>query len=554
MIFMATSNLEPTHPLPQARPDRDGNLRATAALTPKECTTRGRLAVPSVRVIPVIFIPGTMGSNLCATEVRQERNQALAPGEAAWRPPNGKVDGLRESKKWKKRAPDVRQQILDPSTLDVDASGEIDLTVSPLGLQHARERGWGEIYWSSYGGLLCALESRLSKVFEPPVNGRRLHAPQWTEVNKYDRANWGAALAGIMLPFSESELEKIARYQYPVYAFGYNWLQSNEQSALALKERIESIIADWTACKHECEQVILVTHSMGGLVARACAKGMPEKIAGVIHGVMPAWGAPVAYRRITCGTEASGPNRTPVAKVEMAKFAEIAGETAADTTPVMATAAGVLELLPTHLYPRPWLFASVDNDDGKPVPLLRLPKGNPYDLYRDMEPWYRLIDPALADPARMYVKTPGGAAKKIVDAINQAEKFHTKILGAYYHPHSYAFYGADKNQLAFGACHWLTGEIQSISPEALSQGKFVSYGAGGGRTVEIGGRRRVYFEHSKPDIAGDGTVPQQSGAGPEGNVRQIFRTQGYDHQRSYKNEAMLLLTQHLIARIVQEAK
>lgn len=49
-------------------------------------------------------------------------------------------------------------------------------------------------------------------------------------------------------------------------------------------------------------------------------------------------------------------------------------------------------------------------------------------------------------------------------------------------------------------------------------------------------------------------VPQQSGAGPSGKVAGIFRTGGYDHQGSYSDEAMLMLTQHLIAKIVQVAK
>ena len=39
----------------------------------------------------------------------------------------------------------------------------------------------------------------------------------------------------------------------------------------------------------------------------------------------------------------------------LAAFALILGRTTRETTAVMATAPGVLELLPNHLYPRPWL-------------------------------------------------------------------------------------------------------------------------------------------------------------------------------------------------------
>jgi len=62
-----------------------------------------------------------------------------------------------------------------------------------------------------------------------------------------------------------------------------------------------------------------------------------------------------------------------------------------------------------------------------------------------------------------------------------------------------------------------------------------------------------YFQLSaQQDVAGDGTVPRDSGAEPFGKVRQIFATTGYDHQGSYSNGAMLALTQHLIVKIVQE--
>jgi hypothetical protein len=56
------------------------------------------------------------------------------------------------------------------------------------------------------------------------------------------------------------------------------------------------------------------------------------------------------------------------------------------------------------------------------------------------------------------------------------------------------------------------------------------------------------------DVPGDGTVPNQSGADPSGKAAATFGTKGYDHQGSYADEAMLMLTQHLIAKIVQVAK
>lgn len=74
----------------------------------------------------------------------------------------------------------------------------------------------------------------------------------------------------------------------------------------------------------------------------------------------------------------------------------------------------------------------------------------------------------------------------------------------------------------------------------------------GARKVTIDGGQILLFEHSIQDIAGDGTVPEQSGAGPADKILQLFRTSGYDHQGSYNVEAMLFLTQHLIAKMVQK--
>jgi len=53
-----------------------------------------------------------------------------------------------------------------------------------------------------------------------------------------------------------------------VYAVGYNWLESNRKSAERLKDKVEQIILNTKMDGFSCEKVILVTHSMGGLVAR----------------------------------------------------------------------------------------------------------------------------------------------------------------------------------------------------------------------------------------------------------------------------------------------
>lgn len=554
---------DPTRRLPDPEIGPDGKLISKSVLTPKVMKTRGAIPVPSSKVIPVIVVPGIMGSNLRAnTDEKLPQNEELKPGDPAWRPPNGILAGLAEAKEWKRRDPRQRQKILDGDTLEVDDRGRIDIPtyLHWFSVRRARQWGWGELHWDSYGELLCELQRNLNSTFSRTRQlGKTTPNDHWEMVIKYDRSRWSAP---DMPALTEAELQKFAEYQFPVYACGYNWIQSNERSAERLKQKVLDTIDFWRKRGYDCKQVILITHSMGGLVARACAKQIPEKIVGVVHGVMPALGAPLCYRRIACGTESSAPGKRWDENVAMAKFAEIAGDTTEKTTPTMATACGPLELLPNHLYPSPWLFASVKHIDGKTTELMPLHSGNPYDLYRDVTSWYRLINPKLADPAKKYKGNGyGSVIARIKSAIDQAEKFHTKILNDYYHPNSYAYYGADEEQLSFGKFCWVTTDKAATNEsvkKVLPVARPLAHTFNGGRNVElprsdIFAGRTVYFSPSEQDAAGDGTVSHYSGVGPRGKVKKLFRTSGYDHQGSYKNEAMLALTKHLIVKIVQEA-
>jgi pimeloyl-ACP methyl ester carboxylesterase len=552
-VTMSTNSAkaEPTRPLPAAQPDCNGNFRATAHLSSVDCMTRALLKIPSSKVIPVIVIPGIMGSNLCATrDPTKPANKALRPGEAAWRPPNGSSEGLSQADTWKERKPKVRQQILDGETLDVDntglLTGSTDVQVA-FDAAVLRERGWGEIHASSYGLLLSKLELHLNSVFGE-FGRKPVLQSKWLYLEKWDRNLWNARNEdGPTAKLTDAELKQFAQYHYPVYALGYNWLQSNALSANRLEKRIDEIIKFWVDRKQQCRQVILVTHSMGGLVARACAKRIPDKILGIVHGVMPALGAPVCYRRIACGTEADS--------YIAGKFADIAGRKEDDTTAIMATAAGPLELLPNNQYPKPWLHATFETGDGKRQAHLSLPTGNVYDMYRDTSSWYRMIDPALADPANKF-ESPVRVASAIKKAVTQAEYFHTTLLGDYYHPNSYAFYSDDPGHLSFGSCRWHAVKTASVPEKGmLVSGKLISRNTEtGGRTVKFSNGSSIHFTHSVQDGPGDGTVPQQSGMGPAQGVKQLFRTRGYDHQGSYANESMFALTMQLIARIALEAK
>jgi pimeloyl-ACP methyl ester carboxylesterase len=512
-------------------------------------------------VVPVIVVPGIMGSNLrAATSPARKANEVLDPGAPAWRAPNGTFDGIAAARLWKARDPARRQRILDGNTLEVDKRGEIHL---PLEARHygmteaeVRDRWWGEVHWDSYGKLLYGLQVGLNHTFEmDPIDNVRVICRHWKEVMACDPAQWGVRRIDNV---TEAELEKHAAYYYPVYACGYNWLSSCEDSAAWLRARIERIIAFWTERKRECRQVILVTHSMGGLVARACAKQIPDRVLGVIHGAMPALGAPACYRRIACGAEKWSPSNGGIDNKKAEYIAEILGDQPESTMPVMATSPGVLELLPNHLYPQPWLhicLVSRVNNTDVPRDVVHLPVGNPYEFYRDMKSWYRLIDPALADPARNYRDEDHGVVDAIRTAVAKAEHFHRNVLDAYYHPNTYAFYGADPAHLSFGAVRWVSRDSGSgavFTDANLRAASQAGYGPGGSRRVRVEGRTNLQFVPAWQDVAGDGTVPHQSGAGPSGKVLQLFDVRGFDHQGAFNHEAALSLTHHLIVKLVQK--
>ncbi|CAH0297389.1 hypothetical protein SRABI118_04273 [Massilia sp. Bi118] len=460
----------------------------------------------------------------------------------------------------------MRQLILHPEYVEVDDSGDLDIGSCYLERSVMRERGWGEIFNGSYGTLLFELQSHLEMTFQFDALNKRHIRSRWKEVMQAMEGDtlkrWGVRSVA---PLTETELEKYAEYQYPIYACGYNWLRSCGESANRLEERIGKIIDWWKKRNHECEKVILVTHSMGGLVARACAKRIPDKILGVIHGVMPALGTPLAYRRLACGTECDSPVNGKLDNFKAGKFADIAGRRPEDTTPVMSVAPGALELLPNQRYPRPWLHASVVHAPAHgerretAIDCLHLPnesQPNPYDLYRDMSSWYRLINPDLANPANLYRDAKGGVVKKIREAINTAEIFHD-WLGDYYHPTSFAYYGNDKGHPAYGQIRWVAQEATAgtkipITAANIKAAKNVAQESNGARQVKIEDRITLSFSVEPQESAGDDTVSQQSGAAPNGKIKQLFATQGYRHQESYKHRDTILLTCYCIVKVVQE--
>jgi hypothetical protein len=333
--------------------DENGNEIAQSVLTGTNLKVRALCLTSPDLVVPILFVPGIMGTRL------NVKNRAKA---AAWFPPESKLSGVVQILKHLNKSAADRQKLLDPNNTEVDDNGPAHPDKSSKALlaiaegktdaERAKWRGWGQLYGESYGEILSLLEKSLAMVFDPASQGKQLSTTWKTLVmDRQDAAKTGAQKP--FTPLDESHLRDAADVLYPVHGVGYNWLHSNKQSGQRLAHEIERITAHYRSKGKTCEKVIVITHSMGGLVARACAlePGMNERILGVVHGVMPAIGAPATYKRFRAGFES----------VEQV----LLGRNAAECTAVMANAPGPLELLPTAQYKtkygqgtRHWLRAS----------------------------------------------------------------------------------------------------------------------------------------------------------------------------------------------------
>ena len=516
--------------------DRKGNPEWKSPMSPPDNSAAVVSMVPD-RIIPVIFVPGVMGSNLtCADE------------ETRWL-----LDGAGTMlKSWRTVDAKGRKKLLVPDKCKVYDGG-----VLPEGTAQSDEelkrRGWGEVGAMSYGPFLAWLEHELNN-FDNAGNGQR-----------------SALIAKLLgaqgeVAITRDEVGLSYRYRLPVYACGYNWLQDNAVSAERLAQRISEIRARYIRDKKMCDQVILVTHSMGGFVARYCVEhiaGMKEKVMGVVHGVMPTIGSGAVYRRMKAGTESDG-------SFAGKQTAEILGGDAAEMTAVLSEAAGPLQLLPTPEYGADWLKVM----DGDRV-VLSLPKADgpggidPYSqIYASRGQWWSMCEEDLINPLKP--NHPEGSAEqkaqldddwlKFSTQMRNVKVFHQKTKDTY-HPCSYAFYGDSDSFKAFGTVTWRrSGRIKPNQPDADPlQGLPLKGQLEDTRTVTTPVKdptsyARFQIQHftlAGPDEPGDGTVPRRSGVALKARMNATLKV-SVGHEPAYKDsEAARQFTLQSIVHIAQ---
>lgn len=333
--------------------------------------------------VPIVFVPGVMGSRLNLSNAGRAR-QAWDPDDATFM--RRRYLSLGRSRAPEKKETRIGPGVFAPTWLQVSRGNETygpakraDVHAARIGLTDAElAHGWGGIFWGSYGPFL-----------------RRLAADSLG--SRFGRVGTG--------PLVET----------PVYAFGYNWTASAVQTGAQLAARIRAIVQEVTAQGLQCRGVVLVTHSMGGLVARsACLlHGAGSLVVGVVHAVQPVTGSAAAYWRMKAGFE-----RSWVAHPLDAIHSLALGRDGREVTAILGNMPGAVELLPSQNYsgaPNDPQWLHWPEEGGGET---RLPRaGDPYaEIYRERTaPWRLIEDPTWLTPgvgqgATAVPASPGGVA------------------------------------------------------------------------------------------------------------------------------------------------
>jgi len=575
---MTTSPVKSGYRLP-VNTEHSRGVLAHGFVTPSQDTIPQVQSIPPRRVLPIVFIPGIMGSNLRLTGDRQ--SILHLDNNIAWRPDNSTVTLLQYNDE-----PIERQLRLDPSCTEVDTydplgkstgdpketidqrnenvvykkgyrpderSGGPLLQSDPVGAknrrtqdQKARERGWGEIFFGSYQEVLSLCERSLNSAFSGGVMDPFLQK----NVANIDPSKWNALSAPVLEKLDEETMRGAVKgCWFPVHAMGYNWLQGNSDSGIRVAERIVSLIDSYNKKGFECEKVILVTHSMGGLVARAVIHPkigkINDRILGIIHGVMPAVGAAAAYKRMRCGVETSSIN--PLTNIT----ARILGNNSKNVTAVLADAQGALELLPSRFYGKNWLEAK----KGRSV-IKSWPTSCPYDeIYMVRGKWFSLFNEEWINPGKL----KGRGMSNTITLLRRARRFHEQIFETY-HDNSYAHYCVDPERKAWQKVVW---EIEDVAPVADVTALEIVTDDNQGR-LQLGDPEMAdavattLFRVKMVAAAdpGDETVPANSSDAQNrsGKFKGIFRQTGYEHQASYGDPKVLAATLYCLFKIISEMK
>jgi len=303
--------------------------------------------------IPIVFVPGVMGSRLDFTAIGQKWDPNSTWAMSHW------LTASAETSR--------REFALDNPAVVMNTHKSLT--------QAQRDRGWAGVAWSFYGQFVRDLDA-----------------------------------------------QTFGRYHTPVYVIGYDWRQNNRDSGNAVATRIDEILTE-----QNTDRFILISHSMGGLVTRACLKGHPElaaKLMGVIHIAQPVDGGLVLVRRMFTGAVPAVDGGSNLARV--------LGNTRHKFQTIMSALPGPMQLLSTHNYrdtgDRWWYDYSTFEE-----PAVKLQwEGNAWDLYLAAA-----SPPGLLAPATESYGLSGVQRRQFTRRVREARRYHNWI-GRWKHAKTWA--------------------------------------------------------------------------------------------------------------------
>ena len=307
------------------------------------------------KVIPVIFVPGIFGSRLGLPQRNPDKPDPKK--DYVWDPDNrGPLVKYYAKSKWSAIfARDWSDDEINEKTTRLHRT---HVSVMTCHSDKSKQR------------ILKALKE--SRYFKHSVAQAGSYADKQQLLDAiYQRRaerGWFGTVSDYVLLLEAIELMEDNDYRYVCYASGQDWRNDLTEEAKKFKteiDRIQAITeypelgANGVHYEAGSEQVIVVTHSQGGLIARYASEvlgaeekannGTGSKIYGMVHLNQPTTGSPLLYRRFITGAKSERMPPFKLMKWPDNVFSEVLGTSSYHFTR-MANLAGAYALLPTNDY------------------------------------------------------------------------------------------------------------------------------------------------------------------------------------------------------------